>query len=478
MKNEKRLLKSNKGFTLVELVVAVAILVLVSLPFAVAFITATRINGTARNKERATTIATSEMEYLRSSDISSIFASADQLRGSPYTVPFTRSDGAGTITYDSSGVLVSHGEKYTTSGSANHMNSYTYTNVVKLDKKPFTVEAEISPFASSGSALEDQTAFYNQSGATNFPVINASKGTNVEDANFSISNSTNELMASKLADYYFTDDSEYGVKTGTSGSYVVRKNSNTDKVVKKMYRDVVITIKNKKISGGSSGSVGVGNISSLTNGDKILTEVYAQATFRYQTSQAFEVELPTQCIYSNVYTYDYSAKYREKCSNLQNIHYSFYGNANSVNRNVLDSIHIVNQDNLRVKVYLDDYNDALKTTNNYYFNIFLTGGVNWAGGINPVNYRGNDNILTTVCADTHIQKKCFYSDTTSNWRQTVVGHGGLYDAEYLMNYTNDMGKTPTATSFTPIYVIDMKVYSGEGSTRARKELIELNSTLQ
>ena len=475
MKNEKRLLKSNKGFTLVELVVAVAILVLVSLPFAVAFITATRINGTARNKERATTIATSEMEYLRSSDISSIFASADQLRGSPYTVPFSRSNGGGTITYDSSGVLVSHGEKYTTSGSANHMNSYTYTNVVKIDKKPFTVEAEITPFASSGSAIENQTAFYNQSGAANFPVINASKGTNVQDANFNISNSTNELMASKLADYYFTADSEYGVKTGTSGSYVVRKNSNTDKVVKKMYRDVVITINNTKMSDGSS--VGVGS-TTPNNGDKILTEVYAQATFRYQTSRAFEVELPSQCIYSNVYTYDDSEKNREKYSNLENIHYSFYGNANSVNRNVLDSVHIVNSDNLRVKVYLDDYNDALKTTNNYYFNIFLTGGVNWAGGINPVNYRGNDNILTTVCADTHIQKKCFYSDTTSNWRQTVVGHGGLYDAEYLMNYTNDIGKSSTATSFTPIYVIDMKVYSGEGSTRARKELIELNSTLQ
>lgn len=107
----KHFKKSNKGFTLVELVVSVAILVLVSLPFAVAFITATRINGTARNKERANTVATSEMEYLRSSDISTLFASADKQGDSGVVVPFTRTNSVSSIHYDAQGTLVSHDQK-------------------------------------------------------------------------------------------------------------------------------------------------------------------------------------------------------------------------------------------------------------------------------------------------------------------------------------------------------------------------------
>lgn len=472
----KHFKKSNKGFTLVELVVSVAILVLVSLPFAVAFITATRINGTARNKERANTVATSEMEYLRSSDISTLFPKADRQGSSGVVIPFTRTNSVSSIHYDAQGTLVSHDQKYTTSGAADKMNSYTYTNTVTVDKKPFRVEAEITPFADSSIPLEDQTAYYNRSGVAHFPVITTNVGTNVEDANFNISDSTNELMASKLADYYFPEDSEYGVASGATGSYVIRKNSNTDSVLKNMYRDVTITVKNTKLSNGSGSLVGVGN-TAPANGEKILTEVYAKATFRYQRTKTYEVELPTQCIYSNVYTYDDSTTTSDKYSNLETVSYSFSGNEKSVSGHVLDSIHIINNSNIKFKFYIDEKNAKLANSNKYYINVFTTKGVYW-NGLTPMSYQGSSNILTTVTAGTQVNPVFYYSDSETNYKQRVIRPEGLYEAKYLVNYTTDIGTKPTATSNTPIYVITMKVYSGDETHRARKELIELKSTLQ
>ena len=54
--------KKNSGFTLVEVLVAVAILAVVSIPIIQSFVSVAQVNGKSRRKLSATTVAESVME--------------------------------------------------------------------------------------------------------------------------------------------------------------------------------------------------------------------------------------------------------------------------------------------------------------------------------------------------------------------------------------------------------------------------------
>lgn len=65
---------NNKGFSLLELLVAVAILAVIVTPFLFAFLTTTRINKSTKEAQRAKFAATNVMEDIRSRDVDSVLA--------------------------------------------------------------------------------------------------------------------------------------------------------------------------------------------------------------------------------------------------------------------------------------------------------------------------------------------------------------------------------------------------------------------
>ncbi|EOD01521.1 type IV pilus modification PilV family protein [Caldisalinibacter kiritimatiensis] len=63
-----RLLKNNKGFTLIEIVITIAIFSIIIVPLYSLFITAAKANNISANKLNATIIAQSYMEELKAID--------------------------------------------------------------------------------------------------------------------------------------------------------------------------------------------------------------------------------------------------------------------------------------------------------------------------------------------------------------------------------------------------------------------------
>ena len=70
---ENNRINNNKGFSLVELLIAVTILAIISIPFLRSFVTAANINGKSRQAQRATTVAQDLMEGLKAYDFDEIY---------------------------------------------------------------------------------------------------------------------------------------------------------------------------------------------------------------------------------------------------------------------------------------------------------------------------------------------------------------------------------------------------------------------
>lgn len=62
-------LNRNAGFSLVELLIAVIILAIIVVPLLHGFVTSARMNGKARQTQRAITVAQDLMEGLKAYDI-------------------------------------------------------------------------------------------------------------------------------------------------------------------------------------------------------------------------------------------------------------------------------------------------------------------------------------------------------------------------------------------------------------------------
>ena len=82
-KMKQKVLKNNKGMTLVEILVAMMILTVVSLVLLRAFVSATKYNKIAKEKQREITLAQSIMESFKAYDMEEIvkqFHGADVFR--------------------------------------------------------------------------------------------------------------------------------------------------------------------------------------------------------------------------------------------------------------------------------------------------------------------------------------------------------------------------------------------------------------
>lgn len=113
--------KKNSGFTLVEVLVAVAILAVVSIPIIQSFVSVAQVNGKSRRRMVATTVAESLMESCKSMSLVEFAAQCDGLGipvtciASETTVTATEITAAGTL-------------------SVKKTASQTTTKVLKFDK--------------------------------------------------------------------------------------------------------------------------------------------------------------------------------------------------------------------------------------------------------------------------------------------------------------------------------------------------------
>ena len=473
MKKEiKDFKESNKGFSLVELIVAVSVLVLVSIPFALAFITATKVNGAARNKERANTAATTEMEYLRATDFSTLTFEADRASGAGASV--TLSNNNSTTSPNITGTLRSNKEE------VDGMNSYVYTRNVEIDGKPFFIQATMNPFSESGASVtpsSDETAFYNLSGANAFPIIQTSTDvSNSNTASFTYTDENNLEMASKLADFYFSEAKNqqlYQVGSGSSAK-TYRRNGETDNILNDMQRNFIFTIHNEPVGA-----------------DSFRTQVYVNATFTYRKDKkkTYPVDLGYKCIYSSLWTRN-SGSVADENSNLENIYFNFNGNVLSTNRNdPIDNVYIINDKDNPVKVGFRIKEQTIpRDSNNYYIGIYAANSAKQAdlSSINLVNVNNNPALKTKVFVASNFNKVCYYSTNAidseppidlKGFRNVINTGKGNINASSLMNLSPLTGETIVTKRYSPIYVVHMEVFSGD-TADANKMLIELDSTVQ
>lgn len=185
---------NHKGFTLLELLVAVAILAIMIIPVLNAFLTSVRVNTKARDKQRAAVAAGNVAEDLKGLNLQELLAGSM----SDYDVTVDAGTGIYTIT----------------------------TQNATVDGKPFTVEATLDPNQQTTSAdnsdpeLFDEATDYNATRLAELHSVDASvDGIYLEDP---VQNLT---FAQRLNQTTATDASVYnGVVRNTS--VVLEKDNN------------------------------------------------------------------------------------------------------------------------------------------------------------------------------------------------------------------------------------------------------------
>ena len=132
---------NNKGFSLVEVLVAIAILGIVTIPLLKAFTTSAVVNRNARRTENANAVATAYMEEFKSLSVKQLLAT--------YPDSYTYNSDSGKYEFDLTGKTNSTGAnnekfdvkvvldptQYRTSTKKVLINDYLMPNFTELDKK-------------------------------------------------------------------------------------------------------------------------------------------------------------------------------------------------------------------------------------------------------------------------------------------------------------------------------------------------------
>ena len=105
MFNKNKLQQNNKGFSLIELLVAVAILAVIVTPFLMAFLTTTRINASTKNQQRAKFAATNVMEDIRSRSVEDVLADEKTKKQDDGTYLYTTTQNSDGVDYTVEAVL-------------------------------------------------------------------------------------------------------------------------------------------------------------------------------------------------------------------------------------------------------------------------------------------------------------------------------------------------------------------------------------
>lgn len=122
---------NNKGFSLLELLVAVAILAVIVTPFLMAFLTTTRINKTTKEAQRAKFAATNVMEDIRSRDVDSVIA--DSVKQDDGTYLYTTTQKSDGIDYTIEAILDPKAYTEETTDEATDYNAEKMANIYGMN---------------------------------------------------------------------------------------------------------------------------------------------------------------------------------------------------------------------------------------------------------------------------------------------------------------------------------------------------------
>lgn len=134
----------NGGYTLIEILVAVAILVIVVIPLLHSFVTAARLNARAKSEQEATTIAQNLMENAKAVPMEELLSSAEVCK-----------DEAGNEIIG----------KYIIYYDEIDFNERTYCAVAELDASPYRKEDETQEDLYNDIGLADVTSMSNKTDA-------------------------------------------------------------------------------------------------------------------------------------------------------------------------------------------------------------------------------------------------------------------------------------------------------------------------
>lgn len=149
--------RKNRGFTLVEVLVAAAILSVVVTPILSSFVTIARVNAKSRRRLSATTIANSVMESVKGFDLSEVSKQCNAYSASEFHIV------AGTVSGASEVGTASYADgKFTAKDSG----QYTFRiNGVQMDST--TYDVEFSYRRNDTRTKSEVTAYQNISNNTN-----------------------------------------------------------------------------------------------------------------------------------------------------------------------------------------------------------------------------------------------------------------------------------------------------------------------
>lgn len=177
----KKAVTQNKGFSLIELLVAVAILTIIAVPIMHGFVTGARTNAKARRVEQATEVAQNVMEYIKATPLEELLADPNVTSNPQSIIDDVTGEETQYVTY-----------------------TVTYDRVA--DGVEYRAEVELHP----GEGVDDGSEHitdYNQHELAQLYDMNA-----VYDAFFILENTVDASMISKLADS--VNVSETTVKDG------------------------------------------------------------------------------------------------------------------------------------------------------------------------------------------------------------------------------------------------------------------------
>lgn len=200
MKDRKQ---NNKGFSLVEIIVAVVIIALVVGPILHAFYTSAHVNRTSKNMLKATTVAQNVMEDVKGTPLSLLLSASSEavvtdLGDGNYELLFENQEIADT---KYKAVVTLDADEYkAAAGEADNYNDYEQPEVYDMDSATngFYVPAK-GTAASMASMFGDAAAYNNMIKTT---TININENVNMQSADVSVKYEYNGSTQEEVKNYY------------------------------------------------------------------------------------------------------------------------------------------------------------------------------------------------------------------------------------------------------------------------------------
>ncbi len=147
--------KKNRGFTLVEVLVAAAILSLVVTPILSSFVTIARVNAKSRRELSATTIARSVMESVKGFELAEVSKQCNDSSSGFYVIAGTISEASevGTASYASGKFTPKDSGEYTFRIKGVRMDGTTYDVEFSYKRNDSRTKSTVVAYENKGASL-------------------------------------------------------------------------------------------------------------------------------------------------------------------------------------------------------------------------------------------------------------------------------------------------------------------------------------